>query len=165
MAPQIGTSWDIDNLSRREVTKSTDPDGLILEAWAQGFMVGAIVIMICITLANLKRGVILHKLILIEVCTYLNTKAFCSINSNIVASRRVTWYLHFQPCSYLRVVSVCYGNLPQYVMEPAQLHRMVEEQAVHGTEDKDLLPYNSHLGSTILGARDIRQLYIFQQYQ
>jgi hypothetical protein len=66
MAPQISTSWNTDNLSRREVLKSTDPDGLILEAWAQGFMVGAIVIMICITLANLKRGVILHKLILIE---------------------------------------------------------------------------------------------------
>lgn len=50
------------------VTKPTNPDGLILEAWAQGFMVGAIIIMICITLANLKRGVILHKLILLEVC-------------------------------------------------------------------------------------------------
>jgi hypothetical protein len=68
MAPQIGASWSTGNLSKREVVKSTDPDGLILEAWAQGFMVGAIVIMICITLANLKRGVILHKLILIEVC-------------------------------------------------------------------------------------------------
>ncbi len=67
MAPQVSTSWY--NLSRREVTKPTDPNGLILEAWAQGFMVGAIVIMICITLANLKRGVILHKLILLEVCT------------------------------------------------------------------------------------------------
>jgi hypothetical protein len=67
MAPQFGLSWK--GLARRDaVTKPTDANGLILEAWAQGFMVGAIVIMICITLANLKRSVILHKLILLEVC-------------------------------------------------------------------------------------------------
>ena len=70
MAPQFGLSWN--NLSKRDaVTKPTDPQGLVLEAWSQGFMVGAIVIMICITLANLKRGVILHKLILLEVCIAL----------------------------------------------------------------------------------------------
>ena len=54
-------------LSLRQISKPTDPDGLILESWAQGFMVGALVIMSCITLANMKRKVLLHKLILIEV--------------------------------------------------------------------------------------------------
>lgn len=29
--------------------KPTDPDGLILEAWAQGYMVGSLIIMACIT--------------------------------------------------------------------------------------------------------------------
>lgn len=47
--------------------KPTDPDGLVLSAWAQGFMSGAIVIMACITIANMRKGVLLHKLILIEV--------------------------------------------------------------------------------------------------
>ncbi|KAF7507089.1 hypothetical protein GJ744_010902 [Endocarpon pusillum] len=47
--------------------RPTDPDGLVLEAWAQGFMVGALIIMSCITLANMRRGVLLHKLILIEL--------------------------------------------------------------------------------------------------
>jgi len=70
MAPPFGLSWN--NLSKRDaVTKPTDSQGLVLEAWSQGFMVGGIVIMICITLANLKRGVILHKLILLEVCKSL----------------------------------------------------------------------------------------------
>ncbi|KAH6667872.1 hypothetical protein B0J14DRAFT_489014 [Halenospora varia] len=50
-----------------EVTKPTDPDGLILEAWAQGYMVGSIIIMIFITLCNVRRGVLLHKLILLEL--------------------------------------------------------------------------------------------------
>ncbi|KAF1994154.1 hypothetical protein P154DRAFT_586700 [Amniculicola lignicola CBS 123094] len=46
------------------VERPTDPDSLILEAWAQGFMVGALVIMSFITVANMRRGVLLHKLIL-----------------------------------------------------------------------------------------------------
>jgi hypothetical protein len=53
---------------REEVTKPTDPAGLVLEAWAEGFMVGSLIIMSCITLANMRRGVLLHKLILLEVC-------------------------------------------------------------------------------------------------
>lgn len=49
------------------VEKPTDGAGLILEAWAQGFMVGALVIMACITVANMRKKVLLHKLILVEV--------------------------------------------------------------------------------------------------
>ena len=60
--------------SYRQIAKMTDsmskPStslGLTLEAWSQGFMIGAVVIMIGITLANMRR-VLLHKLILVEVC-------------------------------------------------------------------------------------------------
>lgn len=45
----------------------TDPKKLALEAWSQGCMIGALIIMIGITLVNMRRGVLLHKLILIEV--------------------------------------------------------------------------------------------------
>ncbi|KIW63787.1 hypothetical protein PV04_08759 [Phialophora macrospora] len=47
--------------------RPTDPNGLVLEAWAQGYMVGSLIIMSCITLANMRRGVLLHKLILLEL--------------------------------------------------------------------------------------------------
>lgn len=50
-----------------EITKPTNTNGLILESWAQGFMVGSLIIMSCITLANMRKRVLLHKLILIEV--------------------------------------------------------------------------------------------------
>lgn len=50
-----------------EQEKPSDPGKLTLEAWSQGFMVGALIIMCGITLANMRRGVLLHKLILIEV--------------------------------------------------------------------------------------------------
>jgi hypothetical protein len=49
-----------------DIAKPTG-SGLIVEAWSQGFMVGALVIMACITVSNMRRGVLLHKLILIEV--------------------------------------------------------------------------------------------------
>lgn len=40
---------------------ATDED-LVLESWSQGFMVGALIIMACITVANMRRKVLLHKL-------------------------------------------------------------------------------------------------------
>ncbi|KAL2813037.1 hypothetical protein BDW59DRAFT_178355 [Aspergillus cavernicola] len=44
-----------------------NPEALILEAWAQGLMVGALVVMTAITYANMRSGVLLHKLILLEL--------------------------------------------------------------------------------------------------
>lgn len=49
---------------------------LTLEAWSQGFMVGGLVIMCGITFANMRKGVLLHKLILLEVSTLLFPFAF-----------------------------------------------------------------------------------------
>jgi hypothetical protein len=42
-------------------------EAYIVEAWGEGFMFGALLIMSCITVANMRRGVLLHKLILFEV--------------------------------------------------------------------------------------------------
>lgn len=44
---------------------SVDAD--ILEAWSEGLQVGALVILMLIVICNLRRHVILHKLILLEV--------------------------------------------------------------------------------------------------
>ncbi|KAI9806556.1 MAG: hypothetical protein M1833_003743 [Piccolia ochrophora] len=53
---------------RAAPTKASLPlDGNILEAWAEGFNVGALVILILIVVSNIRRGVILHKLILLEL--------------------------------------------------------------------------------------------------
>jgi len=49
------------------VEKPTDPVGLTLESWAEGFLVGSLMIMFGVALANMRRNVLLHKLILIEV--------------------------------------------------------------------------------------------------
>jgi hypothetical protein len=44
-----------------------DPAALVLEAWSQGLMTGSLVIMAAVTIANMRPGVLLHKLILLEV--------------------------------------------------------------------------------------------------
>ncbi|KAF5252598.1 hypothetical protein FANTH_2492 [Fusarium anthophilum] len=59
----------------------SSPAKLTLEAWSQGCMIGALIIMIGITLANMRRGVMLHKLILIEV-SILSSIAFNRLSSH-----------------------------------------------------------------------------------
>lgn len=55
-------------LSRRSVHRpDDDPAALVLEAWSQGLMTGSLVIMAAVTFANMRPGVLLHKLILLEV--------------------------------------------------------------------------------------------------
>lgn len=49
------------------ISKPTEADALILEAWGQGLMVGSLLIMAAITLANMKSHILLHKLIFAEV--------------------------------------------------------------------------------------------------
>ena len=46
---------------RRTYQKPEASEDLILEAWAQGCMVGSLVILGFITLANMRKGVLLHK--------------------------------------------------------------------------------------------------------
>lgn len=40
---------------------------LALEAWSEGLVIGALIVMTGITTANMRQGVLLHKLILTEV--------------------------------------------------------------------------------------------------
>ncbi|KAH6692736.1 hypothetical protein F5X68DRAFT_149253 [Plectosphaerella plurivora] len=54
-------------MASEEQLKPTAINRVTLEAWSQGFMVGALIIMIGITLANMRKHVLLHKLILIEL--------------------------------------------------------------------------------------------------
>lgn len=45
----------------------TGPNGLIAEAWSQGLMVGALIVLFMLTIGGMRRGVLLHKLILAEL--------------------------------------------------------------------------------------------------
>ncbi|KAF1979098.1 hypothetical protein BU23DRAFT_563337 [Bimuria novae-zelandiae CBS 107.79] len=64
MSPIIRISRDADPNIVGHQPRPRTPEGLIIEAWAQGYLVGSLIIMIFITLANMRRGVLLHKLLL-----------------------------------------------------------------------------------------------------
>ena len=57
MSPLPDMAWQENHV----VPKPTDREELVLEAWAQGYLVGSLIIMAFITLANMRRGVLLHK--------------------------------------------------------------------------------------------------------
>ncbi|KAK6444349.1 acetyl-CoA synthetase [Trichoderma asperellum] len=46
--------------------RPTSPNGLILEAWSQGLMVGSLFVMAAIVISNMRKRILLHKLILAE---------------------------------------------------------------------------------------------------
>lgn len=46
---------------------------VIVEAWAQGFNVGGLILLVLLVLCNYRRHVLLHKLILLEVSQGENT--------------------------------------------------------------------------------------------
>ena len=153
--------------------KITDPDGLVLEAWAQGFMVGSLIIMACITIANMRRGVLLHKLILIEVskpssapaqgprlaaCLQQATQTLLTIPSAVV------WHLAgllplLQPAALL-LVAFCRGHLPQRLLVASQRHRLDEEQAVLLAQSKLHLHWHRHSGAAVLGGGNLCQFHL-----
>ena len=57
--PTFG-DWRFDNTA----------EGFIVEAWGEGFVFGALLVMSLTTLVNMRRKVLLHKLILLEVLVY-----------------------------------------------------------------------------------------------
>ncbi|OJJ30543.1 hypothetical protein ASPWEDRAFT_46149 [Aspergillus wentii DTO 134E9] len=54
-------------MSSHDVGRPTEPDGLILEAWGQGLMVGSLLVMAAVTFANMKKHILLHKVIFAEL--------------------------------------------------------------------------------------------------
>lgn len=58
--PTFGNWRDVDNA-----------EAYILEGWGEGFMLGALLIMVIITISNMRRRVLLHKIILLEVSSKL----------------------------------------------------------------------------------------------
>ncbi|KAF9882563.1 hypothetical protein FE257_006978 [Aspergillus nanangensis] len=63
-------------------------NALVIEAWGQGFMVGALVVMLAVALANLKKSVLLHKLIAFELFIAIGHGTFIFLHPPVYG-----WYL------------------------------------------------------------------------
>ncbi|OJZ79727.1 hypothetical protein ASPFODRAFT_148670 [Aspergillus luchuensis CBS 106.47] len=65
-----------------------DTDILVVEAWGQGLLVGSLILMIAITAANMKKEVLLHKLIVAELALALGHGTFIFLHAPAQG-----WYL------------------------------------------------------------------------
>ncbi|KAI2843632.1 hypothetical protein CBS11350_5121 [Aspergillus niger] len=83
-----------------------DPDILVMEAWGQGFLVGSLVVMIAITAANMKKGMLLHKLIVAELALALGHGTFTFLHAP--AQGWDPWWI-FTTCFLLYIIQRGYG--------------------------------------------------------
>ncbi|KAF9882611.1 hypothetical protein FE257_005963 [Aspergillus nanangensis] len=82
--------------------RPTSPDSLVLEAWGQGYMFGSLLVMIAITMANIKKAILLHKLIVVELLLALGHRTFIFLDepgygwylSITAVGLNVSWSLH-----------------------------------------------------------------------
>ncbi|PYH67155.1 uncharacterized protein BO88DRAFT_466566 [Aspergillus vadensis CBS 113365] len=65
-----------------------DTDILVVEAWGQGLLVGSLILMTAITAANMKKEVLLHKLIVAELALALGHGTFIFLHAPAQG-----WYL------------------------------------------------------------------------
>ena len=61
--------------------RNATPLAFVTEGWSEGFMLGSLIIMACITIANMRKGVFLHKLVLLEVCREMDCSLLTSADT------------------------------------------------------------------------------------
>jgi hypothetical protein len=103
------------------VDKPTDPTGVTLESWAQGFLVGSLMVMAGVTFANMRRHVLLHKLIIIEVSTCQHHAAYhacrtCSLTSTPAVLGNVARHIHVCRATSLQLVPQRNFHLTQRIL-------------------------------------------------
>ena len=66
-AADVNAGSELATRAVMEANGDAQREQVIVEAWAQGFNVGAVVTLILFVMCNYRRGVMLHALILVEV--------------------------------------------------------------------------------------------------
>lgn len=79
---------------------------VVLEGWSQGVLFGGLVVLILFTIANMRRQVLLHWLIMVEA-GYLQPIALIGTAINCSLAHHCPWTLHIHllPRSNIRMVS------------------------------------------------------------
>jgi hypothetical protein len=109
-------------------------EAYIVEAWGEGFMFGALLIMSCITIANMRRGVLLHKLILFEVSVDLAAGLYGSTSLILICEKA---FIGHEPRHILlhgfhglRLVSLLHSQPPLLLILHPQRRRLDEDPAL-----------------------------------
>ena len=108
----------------------TPQEVIVVESWSEGVMLGSLMIMAGITLANMRRRIWLHKLIFLEVSSP------CSLNQRLADSGGIV-DLGFDPRNLLLfrlqrlwLVPLFNRNMPLYLLLATQRHCLDQDQTV-----------------------------------
>jgi len=119
--------------------KPSDPKGLTLEAWAQGYMAGSLIIMAAVTIANMRKHVLLHKLILIEVsrlcCYHTNDHKLILFTAHIwhvprifhLSRSAVLWMVSLRRCDTSKHIR----KHMSYISDPASSSLTLSQWVLH----------------------------------
>jgi hypothetical protein len=105
-------------------------DELAVEAWGQGLMVGSLMVMIAVTLVNMRNGVLLHKLIVAEVGLPSRLVNPASVLTSLAYSSDFPWHVHFPARPGIRLVSFNHSHWPECLLVSSQSDRLAETPAV-----------------------------------
>lgn len=168
MAPVSNINGEFLAMSKRwpepATTRTSPPtrasmtlEGGFLEAWAQGYNVGSFIVLILIVLCNYRSGILLHKLILLEV----RPNPVFSLKHVLISKaspRNLARNLYLLRGPALWMVLVIHRHAPLHLLLPAQCRRLAQNPAIPPTLGLSILHHLSPLRATLLDRRSLVQL-------
>jgi len=103
-------------------------ESYIVEGWGEGFMFGALLMMVIITIANMRKGILLHKVILLEVSDELARSNRRPTNGS-VTPRDEPRHLLLHVVQWLRLVSLVDSSLTLLLLFHPQCGGLDEDKA------------------------------------
>jgi hypothetical protein len=145
--------------------RATAP-ALIVESWSQGFLVAALLIMACITIANMRAGMFLHKLILLEVSLELGARLFISdLTSSAALPCNAAWNILLLQLRWVWVVPIFNCSVTIPLVDRTQHGGLVEDQTILDQKSKQYLHCHPVLVGASYHTTNRQQLFVLQQYQ
>jgi hypothetical protein len=121
-------------------------ESFIVEGWGEGFMFGALLMMVIITIANMRRGILLHKVILLEVSDGLAERGSCAADE-LVTPRDEPWHLLLHVIQRLWLVPLIDGRTALLLLLHAQRCGVDEDQAFLHRRPSFIQPSLLHRGA------------------
>lgn len=154
--------------------ESMTTEGGFLEAWAQGYNVGSLIILILIVFCNYRSGILLHKLILLEVRSLAHRNQQTRNMARYKASYECTLtviarpgslarHLHIHSRPRLWMVPLLYGYSPLRLLPTPQRCIVVKDTAVPPPPRLPHLHCHPHPCPTLLDRRGLVQLQLLQR--
>ena len=135
-------------------------EDLIVEGWGQGFVVGALIIMTCITVSNMRRGILLCVQPVQNFQRRCNDHFQTQIDSrrgmgqqesnslayllifDVVAACYVARHILFYGLQGLRMVSFEYRRFALHLIVDAQLGCLAQDPTIFQRQQRHLLHLN-----------------------